>query len=55
LSRFEALSASLSQICSHALFEQVDLEWGAVTRSPIRRVHFTLGFRFAFPVNLKHE
>jgi hypothetical protein len=26
-----------------------------VTRSPIRRVHFTLGFRFAFQVNLKPE
>ena len=55
LTGFEALSASLSKICSHALFEQVDLEWGAVTRSPIRRVHFILGFRFAFQVNLKPE
>ena len=55
LSGFEALSASLSKIYSYALFEQVDLEWGAVTRSPIRRVHFTLGFRFAFQVNLKPD
>ena len=52
---FEALSASLSKIYSRALFEQVDLEWGAVTRSPIRRVHFILDFRFAFQVNLRPD
>jgi hypothetical protein len=36
------------QVREHGLFT-------GVTRSPIRRVHFILGFRFAFQVNLKPE
>ena len=55
LSGLKAQPANPLKIYSHVSFEQVDLEWGAVTRSPIRRVHFIPCFRSAFQVNLRPE